>query len=186
MDAFRARPRPNENAKRRPEPTLSGPMAPRPSQFLAVAILAVSTLSSAGCLYTSGRTQREIGPQISRETLSVIEPGRTTTEWLVGAFGQLASRVSLTVGRVILRYDCDVRTSEGSYLFMLVATSSNRLERTSWWFEIRNDVVMRYFGETSGPVTTSVLDPAPTPPPTVPAAWTAGDAQAGDGASVGD
>jgi hypothetical protein len=155
-------------------------MAPRPSQFLAIAILAVSAVGSTGCLYTSGQTRREVGPQISRETLSVIEPGRTTTEWLIGAFGQPASRVSLTDGREIFRYDCDVRTSEGSYLFMLVATSSNRLERTSWWFELRNDVVVRYFGETSGPVTTSVLDGLPSPPPAIPGAWTGGEVPTGD------
>lgn len=145
--------------------------------MFALLLLAAHASVCAGCLYTAGRTTRETGPQITRESLTVIEPGRTTLDWLVAAFGEPVSRVRVADGSEIVRYDCDIRTSEGSYIFMLIATSSNTIERTSWWFEVRDGVVTRYFGEQCPPVEIGALDPPPAPPSAVPANWSANGAQ---------
>jgi hypothetical protein len=85
-----------------------------------------------GCVYTSGRTVREIGPQISEDALAAVVPGRTGVDWLTATFGEPTSAVCLDDGTEVYRYDSDVRTTEGSYLFMVFSSSSNRIERTSW------------------------------------------------------
>jgi hypothetical protein len=137
------------------------------ARLAASAIFASLALSGAGCLYTSGRTVREVGPQISQEAVSAIIPGRTGVDWLTATFGEASSAVCLPDGTEIYRYDCDVRTTEGSYLFMLFASSSNTIERTSWWFEVRDSVILRCWGERCVPI--SVTPTSPPPPPRNPA-----------------
>lgn len=106
----------------------------------------------SGCLYAGGRTVREHGPQISPEVVAMLEPGETSSEWLVATFGEPQARTRLADGREILRYDTEVRTTEGSYVLMLVASSSNTIERTCWWFELCDDRICRVWGECCGPI----------------------------------
>lgn len=132
------------------------------SAFCAVLAL-VSLACASGCVYASGRTIRQVGPQISPEAVAAITPGRTTLEWLTATFGDPTSAVCLDDGSEIYRYDTDVRTTEGWYLFMLFTSSTNRIERTSWWFEVRDGIVMRCWGEECEPIDISPLSPAPVP-----------------------
>lgn len=125
----------------------------------AVAALVLAPLFCGGCLYTSGRTVREVGPQISEQSVAAIVPGQTRVDWMTAAFGEPASAVCLEDGTEVYRYDCDVRTTEGSYFFMLFASSSNTIERTSWWFEAREGVIMRCWGERCVPVTVTPSTP---------------------------
>jgi len=95
----------------------------------AGASLLFMTVFLTGCLYTGGRTVRTVGPRISESAVRAIAPGVTTDEWLVATFGEPNNRVCTTDGSEILRYDCDTRTTEGSYVFMLFASPlSNLLE----------------------------------------------------------
>jgi hypothetical protein len=123
------------------------------------AVLAASTMQ--GCLYTGGRTVRTVGPRISESAVKAIEPGRTTDEWLVATFGEPNNRVCTTDGAEILRYDCDTRTTEGSYVFMLFATTSNTIERTCWWFELRDGRVERAWSDSCDPVCITPTAPPP-------------------------
>lgn len=129
----------------------------RTTALIATSLLA---LSGGGCVFTSGRTVREVGPQISHEAVAAIVPGKTGIDWLTAAFGEPTSAVCLDDGTEVYRYDCDVRTTEGWYLFMLFASSSNSIERTSWWFEVRDGVIMRCWGERCVPIGISVAEPA--------------------------
>lgn len=126
---------------------------------MLAALPALATLS--GCVVASGKTVRETGPQISESTLLAIDYRKTPTEWLIAAFGEPANRVCLPDGAEILRYDCDVRTTEGSYFLMLAASSTNRIERTCWWFETRDGKVVRAWGEKCNPITVDSLSPPP-------------------------
>lgn len=135
---------------------------PRPA-ILALALPPIL----GGCVYTEGRTVREHGPQLSKESLAAVEPGTTTTEWLAALAGEPKSRTRLADGTELLRYDSDRRTTEGAYLFMLFASSSNTIERTCWWFETKDGRIMRYWGEHCEPVTNTPLDAVarePVPP----------------------
>jgi hypothetical protein len=135
----------------------------RPNPAAAALGFCVFAAVASGCVYTSGRTVREVGPQISEQAIAAIEPGRTRVDWLTAAFGEPASAVCLEDGTEIYRYDSDVRTTEGSYFFMVFASSRNTIERTSWWFEVRDGVVMRCWGETCVPVTVTSTSREPTP-----------------------
>ena len=116
-----------------------------------------------GCLYTSGRTVREVGPQISEQSVAAVVPGRTGVDWMTATFGEPTSAVCLEDGTEIYRYDSDVRTTEGSYFLMVFASSSNRIERTSWWFEVRDGVILRCWGEQCEPITVTSTRPPRAP-----------------------
>ena len=135
----------------------------RPETLRRLAVFAALPLlaSLQGCLVTSGRTVRETGPQISESSLRAIDYRTATTEWLLAAFGEPANRVCLPDGTEILRYDSDLRTTEGSYFLMLAASSTNRIERTWWWFETRDGKVTRAWGEKCDPITVDSLNPPP-------------------------
>lgn len=134
-------------------------LSPR-ARAIPLALCALTALTVLpGCLVTSGRTVRETGPQISESSLRAIEYDKTTTEWLIAAFGEPANRVCLPDGAEVLRYDSDVRTTEGSYFFMLAASSANKIERTCWWFETRDGKVVRAWGEKCDPITVDSLSP---------------------------
>ncbi|MCE2881133.1 MAG: hypothetical protein LW636_02050 [Planctomycetaceae bacterium] len=128
-----------------------------------ILLCALSTLLG-GCVYTEGRTVRDVGPQLSKESLAAVEPGKSTTEWLFAFAGEPKTRTTLTDGVELLRYDSDRRTTEGWYIFMLFASSSNTIERTCWWFETKDGVIMRCWGEHCEPVTASPLNPYATEP----------------------
>jgi hypothetical protein len=136
---------------------------PRARAHLLYLAAAFPCVLSTGCVYTSGRTVREVGPQISEEALGALVPGRTGVDWVTATFGEPTSAVCLDDGTEIYRYDSDVRTTEGSYLFLVFASASNRIERTSWWFEIRDGVVLRCWGERCVPITVNSLTPPPEP-----------------------
>jgi hypothetical protein len=138
-------------------------LKPRSRSLPLLASLAILPALAAlqGCLVASGKTVRETGPQISESTLLAIDYRKTPTEWLIAAFGEPANRVCLPDGAEILRYDCDVRTTEGSYFLMLAASSTNRIERTCWWFETRDGTIVRAWGEKCNPITVDSLNPPP-------------------------
>lgn len=125
----------------------------RPRAFTIILATIAFGLAAQGCLYAGARTVRDTGPRITAESTAFIEPGKTTVDWIIAAFGDPSSRMCTRDGAELLRYDCDVRTTEGSYVFMLIASSNNRIERSSWWFEVRDQVVMRFWSDKPTPVT---------------------------------
>lgn len=121
-----------------------------PMRAVPLVILA-SALAMSGCIYAGGRTVRDVGPKITHDSTAFIEPGKTTVDWVVAAFGEPQNRVCTLDGAEVLRYDCDVRTTEGSYVLMLFASSSNKIERSSWWFEVRDQRVVRFWCDKCSP-----------------------------------
>ena len=121
-----------------------------PMRAAPLAILA-ATLVMSGCIYAGGRTVRDVGPKITHDSTAFIEPGKTPVDWVVAAFGEPQNRVCTIDGAEVLRYDCDVRTTEGSYFLMLFATSNNKIERSSWWFEVRDQRVVRFWCDKCSP-----------------------------------
>ncbi len=102
--------------------------------------------NASGCIVTSTNTTRDVGPRITASSLAEVRAGVTSEEWLIATFGTPTKRVRVeTEGVDILRYDSDRRRTEGYYIFLLVAHASNTIDRRSWWFEIKDQVVQRWW-----------------------------------------
>lgn len=136
---------------------------PRAAARLLRLAFVLPLIPCGGCVYTTGRTVREVGPQISEQALAAVVPGRTGVDWLTATFGEPTSAVCLEDGTEIYRYDSDVRTTEGSYFLLVFASASNRIERTSWWFEVRDGIILRCWGEQCVPIAVTATTPPPKP-----------------------
>ncbi len=117
------------------------------ARFLLRATTAVLlAVFAPGCIVTSTNTTRDVGPRITASSLAEVQLGITSEAWLIATFGTPTKRVRVeTEGVDILRYDADRRTTAGYYVFLLIAHASNSIERRSWWFEIKDHIVIRWW-----------------------------------------
>jgi hypothetical protein len=113
------------------------------TDILRTTVAIALILPCSGCIFAGGRTVRDVGPRITTDSTAFVVPGKTSVDAVVAAFGEPNNRACTRDGAEILRYDCDVRTTEGFYFLGLFASSNNRIERTCWWFEARGDTVTR-------------------------------------------
>ncbi|MSR40843.1 MAG: hypothetical protein EXS10_02950 [Phycisphaerales bacterium] len=126
------------------------------TSFRTVCALLLGATAS-GCIVTSTNTTRDVGPRITASSLQEIHAGVTSEEWLIATFGEPTKRVRVeTEGVDILRYDIDQRTTEGYYVFLVIAHASNSIERRSWWFEIKDGIVTRWW--QADPATEAAAD----------------------------
>jgi len=56
-------------------------------QLITGVILASFVITASGCLIVSGKSYDQAGVHISRATMSQIEIGRTTEQWVIAALG---------------------------------------------------------------------------------------------------
>ena len=112
--------------------------------------LAVCIFCLAGCLVTSSKQVKETGTPVSSNTLRQVEPGVTTTDWLLATLGPPTSRnaVADQHNTEILAYQHEVvRTSRGK-VFLLFSGSSNTVDAQRTFFEVADGVVTRYWTES--------------------------------------
>jgi hypothetical protein len=112
--------------------------------------LAVCIFCLTGCLITSSKQVKETGTPVSSNTLRQVEPGVTTTDWLLATLGPPTSRnpVDDRANTEILAYSHEVvRTSRGK-VFLLFSGSSNTVDSQRTFFEVTDGVVTRFWTES--------------------------------------
>ena len=72
-----------------------------PKATLAIILAAVAMPFASGCIYAGGRTVRDVGPQISEQSIAVIEPGKTPADWVTATFGEPSHRGTTADGAEI-------------------------------------------------------------------------------------
>ena len=117
--------------------------------LVTAVVLSVFTLSAAGCLVMAGSEIEESGTQITRETLTKLEPGVTTEAWLVATLGEPTWRTVVEDQEHIhvLRYDHVVTKHEGGTVFLIFAGGSSKTQVTRTYIETIDGLVSRYWTE---------------------------------------
>ena len=108
------------------------------------------SMCAAGCLVMGGKEISQSGTRITGATLSQIEPGVTTREWLLTAIGEPTSRspVPNDPGVEIFRYQHREERSQGTAVFLIFAGGSDVEQITTTYFEIRDGIVTRFWTES--------------------------------------
>jgi len=104
-----------------------------------------------GCLITtrSDTSYTPVKPQITESTLSRVEPGITTKEWVIAACGSPTSRDLLPDGTEILKYEYKEKKDEELNLIFLIHSESTKEKRSVTYFEIKDGIVTRYWQEST-------------------------------------
>lgn len=107
-------------------------------------------VSAAGCLVVSGKDYEEHGVKLSDQTLSQIEPGKTTKAWLVAALGEPTScaPVAGCDNVEVLRYTHTICRDEGGAVFLIFAGGTHEKKTTTAYFEVTDGIVTRYWTES--------------------------------------
>lgn len=111
--------------------------------------LAAFLFAAAGCLISSHSTARQSGTAVPEGTLRQIELGRTSEAWLVAALGDPSTRCAVrgpdNVEILCYKHE-QIRQSRGS-VFLLLNTSSHKVDRAATCFEVTDGVITRYWAQ---------------------------------------
>jgi len=107
----------------------------------ALALLICGIVALPGCVVRGSSETRTTGQFIGDQTISRVEPGETSKDWVLAVFGEPTSRTPLGEGVEIWKWEYRrVQTSSGSVLF--VFDSDNRSEQArNVYVEFEGDVV---------------------------------------------
>lgn len=110
-------------------------------------LLTVALLGFAGCAVISNHSHSRVeGTKISPETISKIAVGETTKSWLVSALGAPDSASGLEGGE-LLKYTSSRITKKHGHLLFILDSSSERIEKETYFFEFKEGLLHRYWRE---------------------------------------
>jgi outer membrane protein assembly factor BamE (lipoprotein component of BamABCDE complex) len=106
-------------------------------------------LAAGGCLVSSHArvSYGKSGPPVSDETLSRVEEGKTTKAWLLSVLGKPAGTKQVDDETEILTYEYTKKESANFHVLVLLGTSAKNEKHTRLYFEVRNDLVQRWWQE---------------------------------------
>ena len=109
------------------------------------------SLLCSGCLVCAGSsvTYGGKGEMVSDRTLSRIEPGKTTEGELVAMLGEPTKKEAMPEDSQLYKYEYVKKTRRNVAVFVLLATSNNKEERTRLCFRIKDDVVQEFWKDSS-------------------------------------
>ena len=105
---------------------------------------------ASGCLVMGGKEVSQSGTKVTGATLSQLEPGVTTREWLLTTIGEPSSRAPVPNDPAveIFKYEHRERRSQGSAVFLIFAGGSEIEQTTTTYIELREGIVSRYWTES--------------------------------------
>ncbi len=99
-----------------------------------------------GCtIISSNSNTNTSGTEVSDQTLSQLEVGKTTKEWLIAALGQPDSKSLVDEKTEILKYRATRTTYQHSGLFIVFDSQSKHEESETVYFEFQEGVLQRYW-----------------------------------------
>ncbi|HEV7299289.1 MAG TPA: outer membrane protein assembly factor BamE [Tepidisphaeraceae bacterium] len=105
--------------------------------------LGVGVLVSGGCLVGgSSNIQRE-GKYVSSATLQQIEPGTTSSAWVMAVLGEPTQRLSVEGSNEIWKYAYTETKRSSAYVFLIFGGSDVKSTDSAAYFEMKDGVVLR-------------------------------------------
>ncbi len=118
---------------------------------VTVALMALTGAAAlGGCLVMSKNQVSETGTRISEGTLAQVEPGHTSTDWLLAAIGEPTARTPVGEDGMteIWRYDHVRREDSSGAVFLIFGGTTRRSESRRVFFEVTDGRVQRTWQET--------------------------------------
>ena len=117
---------------------------------LIVACLAVVQFGCC-CAFSPGCKDRLVtGTSVPDGVLRRVVPGKTTKWWLLRSIGKPHSIEQHPDGIEVLTYEYALKTEDRLSLFGADVRQDERVERTRLFFELRDDVVQRFWQTHGG------------------------------------
>lgn len=109
-------------------------------------LLVLVAMVLAGCISShSDVSYGPKGPAVGHDTLRQIKCGETTKGWLLAVLGEPSRVAQSANGPEILTYEY-TKTIDSDFSFFIFFDADDRKEeRTTYVFEIEDDIVMRYW-----------------------------------------
>ncbi len=109
--------------------------------------LSIAILGLSGCAVISNHSHSKIeGNPVGDETIARIQIGDTTKSWLISALGAPDSATGIENGE-LLKYSSRRITKRHGHLLFVIDSSSERIEKETYFFEFREGVLHRYWRE---------------------------------------
>lgn len=103
---------------------------------------------ASGCLLTSSNTTSVSGVKVGAATLRQVEIGKTTENWLVATLGPPTTRTTVRGDLEILGYNHEVEKKSRGSVFLLFSGRSQKVDKSTTFFELNEGVVTRYWTES--------------------------------------
>ncbi len=113
-----------------------------------VVLCVAAALVLTGCI--SGRSDVSYGPKgpaVGAETLRQIRVGCTSKGWVLGTLGTPSSETATPEGTEILKYVYTKKVDSNFDAFLFLDFDDEREERTTYYFEITNGTVTKFWKE---------------------------------------
>jgi len=113
-----------------------------------IVLCGILGLVLSGCI--SGRSDVSYGPEgpaVGHETLRQVKIGQTSKEWVLGTLGTPTSATATPEGTEILKYVYTKNIDSDIDVFLFLDFDDKREERTTYYFEIADGIVSRFWKE---------------------------------------
>lgn len=107
-----------------------------------------AAVASTGCLASGSSRSTSSGRFIGDDTVSKIEPGVTTREWIRAVLGEPSSAATLSDGRTeVWKWEFSETKASRGAVFLLFRSSTNRTTQRTVYVEFEEGVVRRAWSD---------------------------------------
>lgn len=99
--------------------------------------------SLSGCLIRVDSSNEYSGNYIPPSTLSKVEEGKTTQEWITATMGEPNTKTKLDDGSEIWRYEYERTRSSSGSVFLLLDSDSRSRTRGATFVELKDGIVQK-------------------------------------------
>ncbi len=112
-------------------------------QAMQAAALTAAVGVLSGCLVRVNSSSEYSGNYVPPTTLSKVEPGKTTQEWIQATMGEPNTKTTLKDGTEIWRFEYERTRSSSGSVFLLLDSDSRSRVRGATFVELKDGIVQK-------------------------------------------
>jgi outer membrane protein assembly factor BamE (lipoprotein component of BamABCDE complex) len=109
----------------------------------ALGVATIGVMTMPGCIASGSSHVSSEGRYIGHDTLTKIEPGETTKEWVLAVLGTPTNQTTLDDGTQIWKWSSKKVTKSKGSVFLLVRGSSRDVTERTVYVEFEDEIVKR-------------------------------------------